>query len=84
MGSKWHDLGIELLDASQVEKLDTIEKENPSNYNKCCTSMFSLWLKTKSTASWNELIEALRQPNIGLSVLATKTEQMLMQLNPEG
>ena len=33
---KWHYLGIELLDSNDVEELDTIEAEYPSDLNKCC------------------------------------------------
>ena len=81
---KWHDLGIELLDSNDVEELDTIEAEHPSDLSKCCTKMFNLWLKKKPTSSWNQLIEALRQPGIELGTLASKVEQMLLQSKPHG
>ena len=76
---KWHDLGIELLDSNDCQKLDIIEAENPSHLNKCCTKMFNLWLEKQSTASWNQLIEALRQPGVELDALASNIEQMLLQ-----
>ena len=81
---KWHYLGIELLDSNDVEELDTIEAEHPSDLNKCCIKMLNLWLKKQPTASWNQLIEALRQPGIELSTLANKIEQMLLQPKPQG
>ena len=81
---KWHDLGIELLDSNDVEELDTIEAEHPSDLSKCCTKMFNLWLKKKPSSSWNQLIEALRQPGIELGTLASKVEQMLLQSKPHG
>ena len=81
---KWHDLGIELLDSNDVEELDTIEAEHPSDLSKCCTKMFNLWLKKQTTSSWNQLIEALRQPGIELGTLASKVEQMLLQPKPYG
>ena len=84
VGMKWHDLGIELLDFNDVGELNTIEAEHPSDLNKCCTKMFDLWLKKQSTASWNQLIEALRQPGIELGTLANKIEQMLLQSKPQG
>ena len=82
VGVKWHDLGIELVDSNDVGQLDTIEAEHPTDFNKCCTKMFKLWLRRQPTASWNQLIEALRQPGIELGTLATKIEQMLHK--PEG
>ena len=84
VGAKWHDLGIELLHTNDVGELNTIEADHPSDHNKCCTKMFNLWLKKQPTASWNQLIEALRQPGIDLGTLATKIEQMLLQPKPKG
>ena len=85
VGLKWHDLGVELLDCNDhVEELDTIEAEHSSNLTKCCTKMFNLWLQKQPSASWNQLIVALRQPNIELDTLATKIEQMLLQPKPKG
>ena len=81
---KWHDLGIELLDSRDIGELDTTEAEHPSDLNKCCTKMFNLWLKKQPTASWNQLIEALRQPGVELGTLACKIEQMLLQPKPQG
>ena len=80
VGLKWHDLGIELLDSSEdVDDLDKIEVGHKADLDKCCTKMFQLWLRKQPTASWNQLIEALRQPDIELHALATKIEQMLLQ-----
>lgn len=82
---KWHDLGVELLDSSDdLDDLDKIEAENKSDLGKCCTKMFQLWLRKQPTASWNQLIEAFRQPNIELHALATKIEEMLLQSKPQG
>ena len=84
VGLKWHDLGVELLSGDDVEELDTIEAEHPSDLSKCCTKMFNLWLRKQPSASWNQLIAALRQPDIELHTLATKIEQMLLQPKPKG
>ena len=84
VGTKWYDLGIELLDYYFVEELDTIEAEHPLDLNKCCTKMFQLWLKNQPTASWNQLIEALTQPGIELGTLASNCEQMLLQPGSRG
>ena len=84
IGLKWYDLGIELLDSSDVEDLEKIEAEHKSDINKCCTKMFHLWLKKQPTASWKQLIKALQQDNIGLHTLATKIELLLLQPQPKG
>ena len=81
---KWHDLGVELLDSDDVDNLDRIEAEHKSDLDRCCTKMFQLWLSKQPTASWNQLIEAFRQPDIKLHTLATKIEEMLLQSKPQG
>ena len=81
---KWHYLGIELLDSSDIGELDTIEAEHPSDLNKCCIKMFELWLKKQPKASWNQLIEALTQPGVELATLASKIEHMLLHPKPKG
>ena len=83
VGIKWHYLGIELLGSSDIGELNTIEVEYPSDLNKCCIKMFDLWLRKQPTASWNQLIEALRQPGIELDTLGSKIEQMLIQSKPQ-
>ena len=84
VGEKWYNLGIELLDPDDVEELDRIEAKHPSDLKKCCTKMFQFWLRKHPTASWNQLIIALRQqqPLIGLNVLAWEIEQMLLKSDP--
>ena len=77
VGLKWHDLGIELLDSDDTGNLDIIEADHPSDHDKCCVKMFKLWLRKQPTASWNQLVEALRQPDIEFHTLASRIEQML-------
>ena len=84
MNLKWYDLGAELLDGDNVGNLDTIEADHPTDHDKCCIKMFKLWLRKQPTASWNQLIEALRQPDIELHTLAGRIEQMLLQPTPAG
>ena len=75
---KWHDLGLELLEQEDEEKLDEIENNN-SDTKKCCTKMFQLWLsKYEDEATWNNLIKALRE--VDLRSLATRIEKMLTPL----
>jgi len=84
VGSKWHDLGVELLETDDVATLDAIRSEHLPDDDTRCTRMFTIWLNKQPTATWNQLIEALRQPGIGLNVLATNIEQMLLKTNQTG
>ena len=85
VGSRWYDLGIELLEADDIEGLNKIKSDNPKDHdNRCCTEMFQLWLRKQPTASWNQLIESLKQPVIELTQLAITIEQMLSLPNPSG
>jgi len=84
VGSKWYDLGVELLEADDVTTLDAIHSGHPSDLSACCTKMFKIWLEKQPTATWNQLIEALRQPGIELNDLATKIKQMLLKTNQTG
>ena len=78
----WYNLGIDLLEVDDVEALSTIQSEHPTDINTCCTKMFQLWLRKQPSASWDQLIDSLRQPGIDLNHLASKTEQMLVQPKP--
>ena len=77
IATKWHDVGIELLDVEDEPALDTIKVNSPGDVDKCTAEMLQLWLKRKPNASWNQLIEAFRAPNIKLEALASKIEGML-------
>ena len=83
VGLKWHDLGIELLDFDDVDELDKIKSQHSQGLDEECKAMFQLWLKKQPSASWNQLIEALRQPGIELKTLASKVEQMLLKPKPK-
>ena len=39
--------------------------------------MFAKWLDTQENAIWDQLLEALRSPNVKLMHLANQIEQML-------
>lgn len=68
-------MGIELLDESHVAELDSIQENNQKDVNKCCTKMFQLWLKLSTSASWNDLFDALKK--LDECDLATKIETAL-------
>ena len=68
---------MELLDVEDEPVLNTIKNNYPTDADKCTAEMLQLWLARKPEASWNRLIEALREPNIRLNTLAAKVEAML-------
>ena len=76
VSSKWHDLGLELLEQEDEEKLYKIKCNNPSNVDECCKEMFQLWLRKCTNATWNQLIQALKE--VELNNLAATIEGMLI------
>ena len=56
----WKDLGIELLGAESNHELEVIEHDNIMLIDRC-SSMLKLWLIRQPTASWRQLIQALKQ-----------------------
>ena len=76
---KWHDIGVELLDVEDVPVLNTIKSNHPRDVDNCTTEMLQLWLARKPEASWGQLLEAFRQPNIKLNALAVRIEGMLSE-----
>ena len=84
VGSKWYKLGIDLLESGDVEELNKIRSQYPTDIDTCCIEMFQLWLNKQPTASWNQLIDSLRQPGIDLNHLANEIEQMLLQPKSTG
>ena len=42
VSSKWHDLGLELLEQEDEETLNQIKNDNPKDVNECCKEMFQL------------------------------------------
>ena len=79
--NKWYDLGVELLAEEDVQALDEIQNNYPRDASTCCTKMFQLWLDRQPEASWRQLIQALREPNIKLEELANTIEQKLISIN---
>jgi len=68
---------VELLDGKDEIVLNTTKANFLGNHDKCAAEMLQLWLARKSDASWNQLIQAFREPHIGLNALASKIEGML-------
>ena len=76
VSTKWHDLGLELLEQEDEAKLNEIKSNNSSDVSECCKEMFQLWLMKCTNATWNQLIQALKE--VDLNNLATSIEGMLM------
>ena len=79
VASKWHDIGLELMDISDEHELDALEVE-PSlkDDTERAKKMFKRWLEKKPYASWNDLIEVLKLSHIGLCTLAYDIEGKLL------
>ena len=77
IATEWHDIGVELLDVEDEPVLNVIKNNYPGDVNKCTAEMLQLWLARKPEASWNQLIEVFREPNIKLNSLAVKIDKML-------
>ena len=75
---KWRNIGVELLEKKDIEKLDIIKMNNAGDATECCGEMLQLWLRRQPKASWNQLIEVLRAPGIELNDVASKIERMLV------
>ena len=75
VSTKWYDLGLELLEQEDEKKLNEIKSNNPSDVGECCKEMFQLWLRKSTNATWNQLIQALKE--VDLNNLAAKIEGML-------
>ena len=75
--NKWYEIGVDLFDVGDEAVLDSIQENNPKDADRCAVEMLKLWLARKSEASWDQLLETLREPNIRLDALATKIEEML-------
>ena len=79
ISDKWHDIGVELLDIEDEVVLKTIKTNNPGDADQCTAEMLQLWRDRQPDGSWNQLIQALRVPNIKLKTLASKIEGMLCE-----
>lgn len=73
VATKWYELGLELLDDSQANQLDII-RANSTDVTRCCRDMFKYWLDAHPTASWYNLVNALRATGIEENTVATMLE----------
>ena len=77
----WFDLGLELIEPGDEDWLYDIKTDNCNDGNVCCKEMFWFWLNQYPDASWNQLIQALKEPHIQLHDLASRVEAMLLPMD---
>jgi len=75
VANKWYELGIQLLNPSQISKLDEILSSYSTAHHQGCIEMLNLWLQTTPEASWENLIQALKQPSLELLSIANEVEK---------
>ena len=73
-------MGLELLEPEDEGKLNEIQYSGHRDVSERCKKMFQLWLEKCPDATWEHLIQALRE--VGLNHLAAKICWMLQ--SPEG
>ena len=69
------------MEQNDEENLNLLRNKCGPNIKMGTQEMLESWLNRQPAASWNQLIEALKQEHIGLQYKAQKIEKMLQ---PEG
>ena len=77
LAPKWHDLGMQLLDAEQHDQLKIINCNHPNNVEECCKKMFNYWITVDPDATWDKLLKALE--TIDYNVLAKSIQVDVLQ-----
>ena len=78
---KWYDLGIiELLEAEDLHALDEIQRNYPRDVGMCCTKMLQLWLERQPDASWEQLLQALKEVEMN-DLASTIHEELVLSAN---
>ena len=70
-------MGLELLEPEDEADLNQIQHGSHRDVSECCKQMFRLWLERCPDATWEHLIQVLRE--VGLNHLATKIDGMLQK-----
>ena len=74
---KWYVLGLKLLKEDQESHLDIIKSDHAIDNKKCCMEMFWHWLDTNTSATWEQLIDALQSTAVELPIVAANIKKML-------
>ena len=77
----WYDVGLELfeIDSGDEGQLNALKAEQNLSDKERARRMLTHWLQKKTDASWNNLLEVLRLPIIGLSATASEIEEMFSE-----
>ena len=78
---KWRELGTVLMGQDAVTNLDIIRINYPNDVEERCSRMFTKWRQRTPTASWKQLIEALKE--VKLTQLASELEELLIPSEQE-
>lgn len=70
---EWYHLGRRLLKEWWTHILNSIEKNNGGNAERCCDEMLGYWLNG-CVATWSKLIDALEQIHQDVPVEMIKTD----------
>lgn len=70
VASKWHEVGVQLLNQSQLPRLNEIRGTYLSDPQGGCAEMFRIWLEITPGATWNDLIYAITAPGLELLSIA--------------
>ena len=75
--TQWSELGLELLDAKDEDKIKIIERNyEVKGVQTCCLKMFEEWRNYgKDIANWDKLVKAIEK--IGLKHAASEIEKLL-------
>ena len=80
IANDWYEIGVELFDVGDEAVLNTVKKSYPGDPNRCAAEMLRLWLARKPEASWNQLLETLREPHIKLKPLLQKLKECCLKV----
>ena len=72
--TKWHDLGLKILNQNRESRLAKI-KDDENDVQACCRKMLGDWLSTEELPTWDKIIYGLKA--IGLNYVANSIEVQL-------
>ena len=80
VGSKWYDLGLKLFNEQQLctQRLKNIRDIYPNDELQC-GEMLECWINATPEATWNDLINALRE--INSSSIADNIKKEILQVS---
>ena len=64
VSARWYDLAIQLVDDSQLPKLEEIRRAYGGDYQGGCVEMLKYWLQVDKKATWDKIIDALKAPGL--------------------